>query len=98
MLIYISDHGQSLGEYGLYLHGAPYTIAPDVQKDIPFLVWMSPEFMKKKGINSDQIKQSQSHSHQNIFHSVMGAFNMHSDAYNDQLDIFNVMVESFSAE
>ena len=98
ILIYISDHGQSLGEYGLYLHGAPYTIAPDVQKDIPFLVWMSPEFMKKKGINSDQIKQSQSHSHQNIFHSVMGAFNMHSDAYNDQLDIFNVMVESFSAE
>jgi lipid A ethanolaminephosphotransferase len=69
-----------------------------VQKNIPFLVWISPEFMGKKEINSHQIRQGQSHSHQNIFHSKIGAFNMDSDAYNEQLDIFNVMVESFSAE
>ena len=28
-LIYVSDHGESLGEKGLYLHGAPYFMAPD---------------------------------------------------------------------
>lgn len=47
MLMYISDHGESLGEYGLYLHGTPYSIAPDVQKDVPFLVWMSDAFKQK---------------------------------------------------
>jgi lipid A ethanolaminephosphotransferase len=88
-LIYISDHGESLGEYGLYLHGTPFAIAPDVQKDIPFLVWMSDTFKQKKGILLSQQTQRKSHSQPNIFHSVMGAFDMRSAIYNRQLDIFS---------
>jgi glucan phosphoethanolaminetransferase (alkaline phosphatase superfamily) len=47
MLMYISDHGESLGEHGIYLHGSPYSIAPDVQKNVPFLIWMSDTFKQK---------------------------------------------------
>jgi lipid A ethanolaminephosphotransferase len=90
-LMYISDHGESLGEYGLYLHGAPFTIAPDVQKNIPFLVWMAPKFISAQGII---MQQRENHSQQNIFHSVMGAMNMRSDIYNEQLDIFSVMTKN----
>jgi lipid A ethanolaminephosphotransferase len=89
MLMYVSDHGESLGEYGLYLHGAPNSIAPDVQRDIPFLVWMSADFKRNKGISIQQLNRESSHSHANVFHSVMGAFDMRSDIYNRQLDLFS---------
>ena len=41
-MIYLSDHGESLGEDNTYLHGLPYAFAPDVQKHVPMLVWLSP--------------------------------------------------------
>ena len=89
MLMYISDHGESLGEYGLYLHGTPYSIAPDVQKDIPFLVWMSDAFKQKKTIPMPQLAHQTRHSQANVFHSIMGAFDVRSEIYNRQLDIFS---------
>lgn len=89
LMIYISDHGESLGEYGLYLHGTPYSIAPDVQKDIPFIVWMSNSFMNQSGVSITRLRQQDKHAHSNIFHSIMGAFGMRSDVYNNQLDIFS---------
>jgi lipid A ethanolaminephosphotransferase len=89
MLMYISDHGESLGEYGLYLHGTPYSIAPDVQKNVPFMIWMSDAFKHAKGISEAQISRRTSYSQQNVFHSVMGAFDMRSEIYNPQLDIFS---------
>jgi len=91
VLIYVSDHGESLGEYGLYLHGTPYAVAPDVQIEIPLIVWMSPEFRESQGIRAESVPQNPSHSHQNIFHSVLGAVNMQSEIYNERLDIFKVM-------
>ncbi len=87
-LIYLSDHGESLGEYGLYLHGTPYSIAPDVQKDIPFIVWMSDEFKRHKHIRSSDLPADASHSQANVFHSVMGAFDMRSEIYRPDRDIF----------
>jgi lipid A ethanolaminephosphotransferase len=89
MLMYVSDHGESLGEYGLYLHGAPNSIAPDVQRVIPFLVWMSADFKRHKGVSMQQLNRDSSHSHANVFHSVMGAFDMRSEIYNRRLDLFN---------
>ena len=95
LLIYASDHGQSLGEYGLYLHGTPYSIAPDVQKDIPFMVWMSDEFIRQKGVQVGRFESQGMHSQRDIFHTVMGAFSMHSDAYMPDYDIFS---ETFSSK
>ena len=51
-MIYVSDHGESLGEYGTYLHGMPYAIAPDVQKQIPFIIWMSDAFIREKAVRT----------------------------------------------
>lgn len=90
VLLYASDHGESLGEFGVYLHGTPYSIAPDVQKDIPFIVWMSDTFIQAKSIDSSALQvRSDGHSHSHIFHSVMGALDVKSDIYIPELDLFN---------
>jgi len=88
VFIYVSDHGESLGEYGLYLHGTPYSIAPDFQKNIPFLVWMSDEFQTRKGVSHELLEQAQSHTHGHVFHSILGALNMESQVYKQELDVF----------
>lgn len=89
-MIYVSDHGQSLGEGGYYLHGAPTAIAPKEQRDIPFLVWMSDGFMQAHDVTYADIIPDESYPHDFPFHSVMGAFGMRSDAYKPAFDIFNL--------
>ncbi len=89
MMLYLSDHGESLGEYGLYLHGTPYTLAPDVQKDIPYIVWMSDAFKQRKRLAPEAALTHARHAQQTVFHSVMGAFDMTSSIYEPQLDIFS---------
>ncbi len=88
LFIYISDHGESLGEYNLYLHGTPFSLAPDVQKKVPFIIWMSESFKEKKAISDDKLRQRKEHGSRNIFHSIMGAFNMSSEIYDSDFDIF----------
>ena len=87
-MIYISDHGESLGEYGLFLHGAPGSIAPDEQKAIPFLVWMSKSFQRDHGLAPETVSRKAVRAHDYIFHSVMGAFGLRSDIYKPELDVF----------
>lgn len=81
-LIYISDHGESLGENGLYLHGTPMAIAPEVQYEIPFIIWNSAN-------EYSVIDQSAEYSHQSVFHSVMGSLGVTSEIYDASLDVFN---------
>jgi lipid A ethanolaminephosphotransferase len=88
-LMYISDHGESLGEHGLFLHGTPLAIAPDVQKKIPFLVWTSNAFNLSHHVDKASLATGESHSQANIFHSVMGAFDMRSSIYVPSLDIYS---------
>ncbi|MDD5470807.1 MAG: phosphoethanolamine--lipid A transferase EptA [Sideroxydans sp.] len=88
MMMYLSDHGESLGEYGLYLHGTPNSLAPDVQKDIPYIVWMSGAFKKNKTMHADAALARARHAQQTVFHSIMGAFDLRSDIYDPALDIF----------
>jgi len=88
MMIYISDHGESLGEYGLYLHGTPYTIAPDFQKNIPFIIWQSNKYIKRNGIVNKFLNKEKMYGQDNIFHTVIGAFGLNSTIYNKKLDIF----------
>jgi lipid A ethanolaminephosphotransferase len=89
LLIYVSDHGESLGEYGMYLHGIPRAIAPEVQKDIPFVIWMSDEFIRRKAVQIARLEAQRAHRQRDVFHTVMGAFSMHSDAYLGEYDIFS---------
>ena len=89
LLVYISDHGESLGEYGLYLHGTPYSIAPNVQKKIPFLFWASDKFKERKGIEQLNFSAKEAYGQYNIFHSILGAFDMNSSIYDKEMDIFS---------
>lgn len=89
MLIYAADHGESLGEKGLYLHGTPFMFAPKYQKEIPFIIWRSEELIKLQGINNNDISQTGTFSHANIFHTIIGAFGIKTDVYNRELDILN---------
>jgi lipid A ethanolaminephosphotransferase len=73
----------------MYLHGIPYGIAPDVQKDIPFIVWMSDEFIRQKTVQKGRLESQGFHSQRDIFHTVMSAFSMHSNAYTGNYDIFS---------
>ncbi|MFX4850179.1 sulfatase-like hydrolase/transferase, partial [Acinetobacter baumannii] len=72
VLLYVSDHGESLGESGLYLHGTPYKLAPDQQTHSPMQVWMSPGFIAGKHINMSCLENNaakKSYSHDNLFSS-----------------------------
>ena len=88
-MLYVSDHGESLGEHGLYLHGTPNAFAPDVQKEIPFIVWASNKFEEDHSVSNADIESKPAYSQRNVFHSVMGAFAMRSSIYEPDLDIFN---------
>lgn len=87
VMIYVSDHGESLGEHGLYLHGTPYSIAPDVQKNIPLIIWESESFLKKKQLAKPYVKQQDGYGQNNIFHTILGAFGTNTPIYNKKLDL-----------
>ncbi|WP_236559714.1 phosphoethanolamine transferase [Colwellia sp. 20A7] len=86
-MIYVSDHGESLGENGLYLHGFPYAIAPIEQTHIPLLFWSN---NTQKSFQSNCLKQSTQTTlnHDNIFHSMLGVLNVVSSTYQSKLDAF----------
>lgn len=87
-MLYISDHGESLGEEGFYLHGAPKAIAPKAQSSIPFLAWMNEEFRDYRGLTHQGIIKESSYSQDYIFHSVLGAFEATSEIYDERFDLF----------
>lgn len=90
-LIYISDHGESLGENGMFLHGMPYNLAPDYQTQVPLLVWMSQGFSQSKGIDVDCLRSKTNlpYSHGNLFHSLLGVMDVSTEAYDTSLDLFS---------
>jgi lipid A ethanolaminephosphotransferase len=89
-MLYLSDHGESLGENGIYLHGLPYAMAPSEQTHIPMLMWMSSGLEKRQGIAASclEAKGKQPVSQDNLFHSVLGLMDVHTEAYHADLDLF----------
>lgn len=89
-MLYFSDHGESLGEHNLYLHGAPYMISPAEQREVPFMLWLSEGFRDRYGIDQRCLaaRTGQDFSHDNVFHSVLGMLNVNTAIYNPRLDIF----------
>jgi lipid A ethanolaminephosphotransferase len=87
-MLYMSDHGESLGENGLYLHGFPYAMAPDAQKHIPAIMW----FGKKDLTHTNLLKNHEQHSytHDYLFHTLLGFFEVKTSVYRSELDILNV--------
>lgn len=89
-LVYLSDHGESLGENGIYLHGLPYSIAPDTQKHVPMLVWLSDDYQKRYGVNYDCLKKESTqneYSQDNLFSTMLGILGVETTEYRAADDI-----------
>lgn len=86
-MIYMSDHGESLGEYGVYLHGLPYSMAPDTQKHIAAVAWFGESFKLDPKILRDKSKNQ--YSHDNLFHTVLGLMEVETSVYDAGLDIIH---------
>ena len=90
-LMYFSDHGESLGENNLYLHGAPYVISPREQRHVPFMLWLSDGFRARFKLDQQCLaaRADQEFSHDNIFHSALGMLDINTAIYNPKLDLFS---------
>jgi lipid A ethanolaminephosphotransferase len=88
-MLYVSDHGESLGENNLYLHGLPYRVAPDVQKRVPWISWWSQQFETQTGLSSACLKKKINAplTHDNYFHSVLGMVGVSTEVYQAKLDV-----------
>lgn len=91
-LMYLSDHGESLGENNIYLHGMPYAVAPKEQKHVPLLLWLSDKYQTQHNINTTCLAQeakAEQFSQDNLFHSLLGMFNIETTEYKASLNILN---------
>lgn len=87
-MIYMSDHGESLGERGVYLHGLPYLIAPDEQKRPAAALWLSEAAQRRIDIARLRRRAETRLSHDNLFHSVLGLLEVETKEYDPSLDLF----------
>ncbi|MBW8312385.1 MAG: phosphoethanolamine--lipid A transferase, partial [Rhizobium sp.] len=87
-LLYLSDHGESTGEGGLYLHGAPYLVAPKEQTQVPMLLWTSEAFDRWRRLDPACVgaRRGDALSHDNFFHIVLGLVDVKTTAYRPELD------------
>jgi len=88
LLLYISDHGESLGENGLYLHGQPFLIAPAVQKHVPMLMWFSAHTLQRLRVDAGCLRQrlGEAASHDNLSHTLLGLADVATSARRPELD------------
>jgi lipid A ethanolaminephosphotransferase len=90
-LFYASDHGESLGENGVYLHGLPRMVAPAAQNEIPMLAWLSPGLVRSRAwaaLPSQVTQVDLPLTHDAISATLLGLFQVHSSAYEANLDLF----------
>lgn len=89
-LVYLSDHGESLGENGVYLHGLPWSIAPDEQKHVPMVMWLSDDYQKRYGVSDTCLKKrasEQNYSQDNLFSTMLGIMGVSTKEYQAADDI-----------
>lgn len=89
-MLYLSDHGESLGEYNLFLHGTPYMLAPEQQKHVAMLAWFSDNYQKAYSVDTHCLQMSRDKplSQDNLFHSMLGLLEVRSKVYQPGLDMF----------
>ncbi|HEX7000023.1 MAG TPA: phosphoethanolamine--lipid A transferase [Gammaproteobacteria bacterium] len=89
-LLYVSDHGESLGEHGIYLHGFPYDMAPAEQTHVPMMFWAENGFLERLGIDERcvQAHAANRYSHDFVFHTVLSLLRVEAAEYRPELDLF----------
>ncbi|WP_028455065.1 phosphoethanolamine transferase [Chitinilyticum litopenaei] len=88
-LLYVSDHGESTGEHGLYLHATPYLIAPQQQTRVPWIMWFSPDYLAASGLSRECVAAHRTapYSHDNVFPTLLGALGIATSARRAELDL-----------
>jgi lipid A ethanolaminephosphotransferase len=89
-MVFVSDHGESLGENGIYMHGAPYFIAPSTQTQIPMLAWFSGAYQSvmPTSLSCLEAEHGSPLSHDNFFHTVLGMTGVSTSVYDRKFDAF----------
>jgi lipid A ethanolaminephosphotransferase len=89
LMVYVSDHGESLGEKNLYLHGVPYPIAPREQTHVPMVMWLSPGYRSSFGVDLACLREhaTQPVSHDHLFHSTLGLLDVQTTVREPAYDI-----------
>jgi lipid A ethanolaminephosphotransferase len=89
-MLYVSDHGESLGEKNMYLHGLPYSVAPPEQTTVPMITWLSPSFEQFSRVSTRclQASRDKALSHDHLFHSVLGLMAVKTSVYQRERDFF----------
>ncbi|BEP61166.1 phosphoethanolamine--lipid A transferase [Variovorax sp. V213] len=87
-LLYVSDHGESLGEYGLFLHGVPYSFAPEAQKHVPMVTWFSDGISQRRKLSRPCMEAGLDAplTHDNLYHTVLGLMDVGNSTYKPALD------------
>jgi lipid A ethanolaminephosphotransferase len=87
-LLYVSDHGESLGEYGLFLHGVPYSFAPEAQKHVPMVTWFSDGMNARRKLSRSCMEAGLDAplTHDNLYHTVLGVMDVTTPTYKPALD------------
>lgn len=100
-MVYVADHGESLGENNIYLHGLPYSIAPDVQKHVPWITWLSPAMQARVGASTGCLQKDLRErriTHDHYFHSVLGLMDVQTGAYQPEQDMFTPCRDAGAAQ
>ncbi|NOT80152.1 MAG: phosphoethanolamine--lipid A transferase [Bacteriovoracaceae bacterium] len=91
-MLYVSDHGESLGENGVYLHGLPYMIAPKAQIEIPLIMWFGEGQDRQIDLKKLESKINNEYSHDNLFHTVLGLLKVKTEVYDQKKDILDGVI------
>ena len=87
--VYVSDHGESLGEGGLYLHGAPYFMAPSEQIRVPMVMWLSKDWSRTFGFDAANLAREPAGgvTHEHLYSTVLGMLGVQSTTRRPRWDL-----------
>jgi len=91
-MLYVSDHGESLGEHNIYLHGLPDKIAPKEQKKVPMILWLSENAKENMKLDTSCLlkkAKDEAFSHDNYAHTIFGLMAIKTTVYKENLDVLN---------
>ncbi len=88
-MFYVSDHGESLGESGIYLHGMPYSLSSKGVTNVPLILWFGKELIKNQNLDVDLLKRQRNKpiSHDEVFHTILGILEIETGIYKKEKDL-----------
>ena len=94
-MFYVSDHGESLGEHNIYLHGMPYFMAPKGVTNVPSILWFGKYLIQTENLDMDllKLKSNKLISHDNVFHTLLGILEIETGIYKKEKDLKSLAIK-----